>query len=388
MNSFHFNVQKFFITLFTFIFVVIDASAGEAKIGCEDVLNPLTSADVILAIRTLHENHEPLNHGAMELGKSQTAPAILEKALGRKVGTKTVIRASLRKFGSWNAALTAAGIDPASVRLRKSRVPLRKLDLIAVVKRLDELGVRLTPGSVSNAGKEFEEICLREFGYPIQGRSLFDAAGNYHGGWYQLMAKTGIPRERWQSGYSQLTRLELEHLLRVLEISGLRLNANTFRKDPTGKLKIKISSILGRTVSASTVYAAGVRFFGSWPETLLAVGIAPEAHIKLASSQGIKSKQSFTNHTEEQESDGFWTDLKSIPDAKVIGALIKLHRAGVDLRPDQFLAEESVVVSSILRDSIGLDVSSFKFYYYVKWRFLSWSDALSDARIFLNPSPH
>ena len=76
-------------------------------------------------------------------------------------------RYARRLFGSWDAALRAAGIDPAEIRLTspsvKSRFPTKQA-VAAEIQRLHEAGISLSAGKVRKTHQAFHRYATRAFG--------------------------------------------------------------------------------------------------------------------------------------------------------------------------------------------------------------------------------
>ncbi len=349
--------------------------------SCEDKLIPqnnvvstvkkrssLNREDVLSVIRTLNLNQISLNVGALDRGNDEQVSRLIEQAIGRKIKSQQILGAGQRIFGSWDMALVAAGIDPSTVRLRRPRVPFRKLDLVAIVQRLDELDVSLKPGSIVHSGRELEDLCLREFGYPIQGRSFFDAAEKYHGSWYELMKKAGIPRERWFSHYGSWSKEQIISAIRILDQKGFVLGVTRLRSMKNPQVSHWIESVIGRRASGAALVVAARKRFGSWHQALAIAGVDPESHnVGSAKDANIE-----TPHL---------PIFKNLTDPQILQILRLLDEAGVNLDPDHFVRDESALTLSLLTSNIGLKVSSFDFYLYVKWRFLGWNDAIAEARL-------
>jgi hypothetical protein len=139
------------------------------------------------------------------------------------------------QFGSWDAALAAAGLDPADVRRYESWSEEK------IVRRIKERAGRGEPLN-SKAMQEHES-------------KLFNAALNYFGGWDKALRAAGIKpeevykRRRWSE---EIIKKEIK----ALHASGEDLAAPGMRRQH------------------SALYSAACKYFGSWSRARKACGIA------------------------------------------------------------------------------------------------------------------
>ncbi len=391
MNFFQLSVQRLAIPLcLTTILSGPPLALAQSKDDCEKALIasrslPLTKDVVIKTILALRDNGHPINHKAMERGRSPESREVIGSIVGRPFYSKTILKAGEREFGGWDKALVAAGIDPKTVRIRKPSVPLSELNLIAIVQRLNELGIPLRARAVARAGSDFEELCLREFGYSLQGDSLYAAADMYHGSWQNLMKAAGIPKDRWEPERSKWTKAQIIAAIQALQSSGVKLHIGFFRRDLEGKVKKTLLAKIGRASSGAGLYQAALVHFGGWSEALKAAGLDPSLYVIWSKKTKFgQTGEDALNEEEEDELNSISPEFRNVTDEKVIATLIRLHRASVNLFPDNFLLDDSSLTAKILEETLGVRVTTSQFYYHVKWRFWGWAEALAEAKIFLN----
>ncbi|MFO7955597.1 MAG: hypothetical protein R6X33_00670 [Candidatus Brocadiia bacterium] len=145
------------------------------------------------------------------------------------------------QFGSWDAALEAAGVDPSEVRRYES------WDEEKIIRRIRER---------QEEGKPLNSKAMQD-----QDSKLFNAALNYFGGWDKALEAAGIDpedvykRRRWSR---ELIRKEIKEL----DEEGEDLAAPNMRENH------------------SSLYSAACKYFGSWTAAREACGITRNFHRK------------------------------------------------------------------------------------------------------------
>ncbi len=145
------------------------------------------------------------------------------------------------QFGSWDAALEAAGVDPAEVRRYES------WDEDKIIRRIKKR---------HKAGKPLNSKAMQD-----QDSKLFNAALNYFDGWDRALQAAGIDpeevykRRRWSK---EIIRQEIKEL----NAEGEDLAAPNMRENH------------------SSLYSAACKYFGSWTAAREACGITKNFHRK------------------------------------------------------------------------------------------------------------
>lgn len=145
------------------------------------------------------------------------------------------------QFGSWDAALEAAGEDPGSVRRYES------WDEDKITRRIKR--------------RHAEGLALNSKAMQDQDSKLFNAALNYFGAWDAALEAAGIEpdrvykRRRWDR---DIIRAEIKRL----DAEGEDLAAPNMRK------------------SHSSLYSAACKYFGTWTSAREACGIRRNFHRK------------------------------------------------------------------------------------------------------------
>lgn len=168
------------------------------------------------------------------LGRARRGAALSHSAASRE--HPLLVWEAARHFGSWRAALAAAGLDPERFALRRRWSRER---LLAELRRLETSGVPLR-----------EIDCARHV------RGLTQAARRLFGGWDQALAAAGLkrpPRRTLRHGAWTPERV-------LAELRELAPNA------PRARQALRIRPALVR---------AAWKFWGSWARALQAAGGQP-----------------------------------------------------------------------------------------------------------------
>jgi hypothetical protein len=185
----------------------------------------IQDADILRAIKRLCRSGAPLNYSAVRRADS--------RLLGR----------ACRHFGSWDAALRAAGLDDKKIR----RCPLWSKKEICV--QLREL----------HAKRLFSDVRALSQKYP----ALYWACCRYYGGGQAALEAAGIDYER----------LLDEHPRRWTKT---RIMGEIQRRDQEG-LTLYLATILRDEPQLKRFCYAVLHQFGTWSRALRAAGVNPNA---------------------------------------------------------------------------------------------------------------
>jgi len=175
-----------------------------------------TSQAVIQRIQERADRNEPLNYGAVS------------------VSDCGLVAAASRRFGSWNHALKAAGLDPIVCRKRAPAwTPERVLE---TVRGIDREGGRLNWTALGLGG-------------------LLTAAVRSFGSWDQTLRAAGLDPDEIRRHRKPWTPDDLLDEIRRKHRAGEALNA--------------------QRLSPASMYHAARVFFGSWDAALAAAGLDP-----------------------------------------------------------------------------------------------------------------
>jgi hypothetical protein len=167
-------------------------------------------------------------------------------SLNSSIVSKTNIRlykAGIRRFGSWEAAITSSGLDYSQISLQ--RESLSSEDLIAGIKRIAEEGQSLDCTSVS----ESENVYVR--------RLFHQSCSRFNGGWAEAIEKAGFDYDAIRLKRKKYTFKELATIVRDWETQGKDLEALAVMSDPL----------------SSKIHHAVSRRFSTWYDFLDKAGI-------------------------------------------------------------------------------------------------------------------
>lgn len=172
-----------------------------------------TKAEVVRRILERRRRGEPLY-----------ARYLMLNGLGR------LYHAALSKFGAWGEALRAAGIDPATVHLRRA-------------------------WTKDNVLPAIREACrrLKPFGMEDEDPGLVAAGRRFYGGWHEALSAAGVWSPKNRAGF-RWTRKEL--------LSAIRRRAREGRQMGPGDVHQE----------ANDLYMAARKRFGGWRAAAKAAG--------------------------------------------------------------------------------------------------------------------
>lgn len=179
---------------------------------------------VISTIKELHETGKQLNPTHVN---ENNAP---------------LFGAALRCFGSWKAAIEAAGLTHADVKIKKRKGTLwNKERIIEEILKLQE-----------------KEEPLNSFFIQKEHTALHQAALRYFGGWPQAITAAGLIYSEIRLRKVRVwTEVSLVRRIRRLYVIGIALDTASLQRDQ----------------SHHYIFSAGYRLFGSWAKAICAAGL-------------------------------------------------------------------------------------------------------------------
>jgi len=199
-----------------------------------------TKAKVIREIKKRQEAGHPLNVRALRKGE-HTDRKLYQAAVHKN------------RFGSWKAALEAAGVDPKDVVKRKLE-NWTKAKLIAEIKKRHEAGLPLNASAVSK-GEDAD-------------RKLYVAARskNHFGSWAAALEAAGVDPEEVVK-YENWTKAKVITEIKKRQQAGHPLNAWAVQGGEDADRKLYVA-------------AKSKNHFGSWEAALRAAGVDPDEVVK------------------------------------------------------------------------------------------------------------
>lgn len=193
--------------------------------------------EIIPGIRDRYENGLSLNSGAISRKKNSDSDVPL-------------YRAAVRRYGTWEAALTAAGFDYKDIFLQKES--LSREEIINQIQELHEKGLAL----------DVTSMCDQED--PFVRRLFTQSARKFSKGWAGAIAAAGLDYGEIRKKNPPLSFVDLKN--RTLELSD---SGRTLRPD-----------LLLRDSCTKQICRAATKRFGGWYNFLEKIGIDPYRHGK------------------------------------------------------------------------------------------------------------
>ena len=169
-------------------------------------------------------------------------PLSWKKILPQKHGSALLNRA-VQLYGSWTAALRAAGLDPFHGR-RSRWADADEGAILAEIRLRKRVGASLG----------YHALCAEKFGQPLVNR-----AGKLFGSWRKASLCAGIEPERGRSQWADATRAQIVGEIRRRKRAGESLISSHVAKEKHGRALQNRIAVL----------------FGTWNAGLRAAGIEP-----------------------------------------------------------------------------------------------------------------
>ncbi len=215
---------------------------------------------------------------SMGVTRAPYADPILSSLAGRPTSRKFLHYAATHRFGSWNTALRASGIDPIPTAYNKF---WNKTLIVEAIQALRQAGHPLTVLSIwRDRTRNTRRILFRSTGKATTGSALHDAARRYFGSWDAALTKAGIKSELVKEK-PFWTEKKIVRSIKLLHRDGVKLNSGTLGLDATRTTALKIQQSIGKKRVGRSLVAGAYRLFGSWDRALYAAGVSPLLHRKV-----------------------------------------------------------------------------------------------------------
>ena len=218
------------------IFSSWDAALRAAGLDLHSIrlVNPCpysTKTHCIMGIRKRKRDGLPLNCAAVNGGKHSNS---------------SLSHAVMRNFGSWDAALSAAGFDPASIKLRQPSPYKTKKSCIVGIKKRKREGLALNSASIQTGMNH--------------NRSLFEASKKNYGSWNKALLAAGFDPAsiRLYNPNPYRTKKSCIEAIKKRKCEGLELNHASIKKGVNRNYAL---------------FDTAMKLFGSWNAALLAAGL-------------------------------------------------------------------------------------------------------------------
>jgi hypothetical protein len=269
----------------------------------------LSEEQAVQVLRRLYEAGEPVSATGLNFRQGGArADRIIFETLGHPISQQGFYQRAMRRYKSWRAALSAAGINPAEVMYKEIKLNLSRELVIAQIQFLFSLlegDVRL-----SNLRRHKDRIKLAiysEFQMIVSSASLSNWAEKEFGSWRAALEAAGVPT----SVLSTSARPPLwtkELLIEILQELSIDVDMRRRRFWASHVAVKKLTEELyGYPIAAAAIYNAAIQLFGSWKNALRAADIElPQiepAVIPLPESERLRLAAALLNGDQRQIAD-------------------------------------------------------------------------------------
>jgi len=305
---------------------------------------------VIESIVALDAAGAPLSCGKL-LSSPKLARETLRLVTGRNTTGRALLTVGRKKFGSWNAALKAAGLNPSQVR----HIHFWRCDsVVSAIKSLSAGNISLNCASLSrDKSAKTKQIIQRSCGIRTTGQSLYLAGIKCFGSWDKALAVARIdPKSVRRDSF--WTKEKIRRGIRGLASVGVSLNSSKVLRNTSRESAEVLRKVVGRLATASSLYQAARAQFGSWDCALT------ESNLILASVR--------RDHR-------FWT--KSL----ITSALEDLTANKIPVNCARISRDSSLRTKKILKQATGRSINGRCLYEAGLREFGSWDAALKTLEV-------
>ncbi len=241
-----------------------------------------TKEDLLRGIKALAK--DKLLRGTDRIRKDAdgTRAAVLRKVYGVKLSSFRFYLKAVELFGSWKAALEAAGIKhaesiesiPAGLLSSKEQI-LKGVFALKKMKGIDLNEAAMLADRGNRRGRALEDV----YDYPVSGKFLYEKARKIFGSWDDALRAAGIdPAEVRKLAPQGILASEEQVIKGILAIhkASINPNSNRLRNDSGGRVAQELRTAFGTPVSPRTLMENAVEIFGSWDGALEAAGLDPD----------------------------------------------------------------------------------------------------------------
>lgn len=256
-----------------------DKALLEAGIDVQSVKEkPFWSrSKVISVIHVLHKSGIPLNAKSISRNKNRLTKNLIEQKIGKPRTGRSLFGGAYRAFGSWDRALSEAGI--CSKDIRQVDFFWKKSSIKRILRILSELDVPINSNSLrSDNSEQTKEIVYNYTGQMECGSKIYRVAYKLHGRWDEVLKhsgfklshirKCGLPCEK--------NKEQIVKYIRLLSKNEYSLNHSALKRQ-TDKMMLLTEDNFGSPITGNSLLVAAAGIFGSWNEALWEAGLDPSA---------------------------------------------------------------------------------------------------------------
>lgn len=230
---------------------------------------------VISIIHVLHKSGIPLNAKSISRNKNRKTKNLIEQKIGKPRTGRSLYGGAYRTFGSWDRALSEAGIS--SKDIRHVDFFWKKSSIKRILNILSELEVPINSNSLrSDNSEQTKKIIYNYTGRMECGSKIYRVAYKMHGRWDEVLKhsgfklshirKCGLPCEK--------NKERIVKYIRLLNKHEYSLNHSALKRQ-TERMMMLTEDTYGNPITGKSLLVAAIGIFGSWNEALWEAGLDP-----------------------------------------------------------------------------------------------------------------
>lgn len=303
------------------------------------------------SILALHKKGIPLNVAKIEKDRTLETTKIINEASGLNTTGFRLYRAAAKKFGSWDKAILASGLDPALIRRTDSS--WTKILIVKAIQVLHKEGIPLNRTSLENDQHGSATQILRELtGKNVDARRLLCISKKRFGSWDNALKAAGLDPLEIRKDKAFWTRQMIIDAILALDKAGVPLGYTALQSDETMKTKRILYEVTGRKVSGSALYSVVISRFGSFSKTLKVARMHPKKVGRMSES---------------------WNEKV------ILHSIRELDRNGIRLNVANVEQNDRKRIHEVLKKTISGPLTGGTLYRHCTRRFSSWDEALRCA---------
>ncbi|MBK9294494.1 MAG: hypothetical protein IPM57_08625 [Oligoflexia bacterium] len=231
----------------------------------------------IKVIQALNREKIFLNASNIQLDRARGSKIfqIIKKTTGKgKVG-RSLYSCAFHNFGSWDKALTDAGLNPVKIRL--ARFKWKKRTIRKILRALYESNVQLNVASIfANSSDKLKTIIINNSGRKIQGSSIYRIGRKTFGSWDEFLKYSGLTPSTIRKHSAQYVgdKEGIINIIHALHINEFELHSTAMIRE-SKKILTFLEKRFGLAISGYSILNASKRLYGSWDKTIWEAGLNP-----------------------------------------------------------------------------------------------------------------
>lgn len=249
-------------------------SAGINPFEIRRATQALSKDFIIRSIKKLHRQKVSLNYRSLAKADSKAIAKIIDPTGRRAMINVKLYSDAKKRFGSWDLALKAAGLEPKKIRRDKGFWTKQKI--IDSILALNEAGVRLDCTKMQfNKSPEASKILYSIVGRKTTGASLYAAVAARYGSWSKVVRVVKRNPEALGSSSRYISGWLVQKSIRNLHKAGIPLNMKEVITNNSPESKAILKKVTEGDTTTRAIYAAARKHFNTWDEALAYASLDP-----------------------------------------------------------------------------------------------------------------